>query len=158
MLKHPFAARYQEVEIKTASAVDLVVLMYDAALGALQQADDSIAAGDIAARARHLNKVSSILTELQATLNFEAGGDISHSLDRLYTYMRNRLFEANLRQDSGAVQEVSRLMSSLRAAWAEVARCENAKGHAGPEKGAISAAAKGPTAISEAEERLSVTA
>jgi flagellar protein FliS len=124
MPTNPLAARYQEVEIRTATPTELVVLMYNSAIASLQQAREFIRAGNIAGRARSLNKVSSILTELQATLNFEAGGEIARSLDRLYHYMRNRLFEAAVHQDAAAVEEVARLMAHLRPAWIEVARTE----------------------------------
>jgi len=118
------AARYREIEIRTASPTELVVLMYDSAISALQQARDFMRAGDIAGRARCLNKASSILTELQATLNLDAGGEIARSLDRLYTYMRNSLFQANARQDVSPIDEVARLMTNLRSAWIEVAKTE----------------------------------
>ena len=124
MVKDPQAARYREIEIRTATPTELVVLMYDSAISALQQARDFMHSGDIAGRARCLNKASSILTELQATLNFEAGGEIARSLDRLYAYMRNSLFEATTRQDVSPIDEVVRLMTNLRSAWIEVAKSE----------------------------------
>jgi len=67
------AHRYQEIEIKTATPLELVVLLYDAAVASLQKAQEHIAAREIAARTRCLNKASSILTELQAGLDFEVG-------------------------------------------------------------------------------------
>jgi flagellar protein FliS len=118
------AARYREIEIRTATPTELVVLLYDSAIAALQQARDFMGTGNIAGRARCLNKASSILTELQATLNFEAGGEIARSLDRLYAYMRNSLFVANARQEISPIDEVVRLMMNLRSAWIEVARAE----------------------------------
>ncbi|MBM3791099.1 MAG: flagellar export chaperone FliS [Acidobacteria bacterium] len=134
MVNSQNAACYREVEINTATPLELVVLMYDAAISSLQQAGRQLAGGgDIASRARCLNKVSSILTELQASLDFETGGEIARSLDRLYAYMRNRVFEANLHQDRGAVEEVIRLLAGLRSAWVEVVRREAKKHEAGRE-------------------------
>lgn len=118
------AHRYQEVEVKTATALELVVLLYDAAIAGLQKAQEHIASRDIANRARCLNKVSSILTELQANLNFEAGGTVAASLDRLYHYMKNRIFEATMQQDAAPLKEVAGLLSNLRSAWAQVAQNE----------------------------------
>jgi flagellar protein FliS len=124
MVESPQAARYREIEIRTATPTELVVLMYDSAISALQQTRDFMRSGNIAGRARCLNKASSILTELQATLNFEAGGEIARSLDRLYAYMRNTLFEATTRQDVSRIDEVVALMTNLRSAWIEVAKKE----------------------------------
>jgi flagellar protein FliS len=116
------AHKYQEVEVKTASATELVVLLYDAAIASLQKAQEHLAVRDIAGRVRCLNKAISILTELQANLNFEAGGEIAFSLERLYGYMKDRIFQANLHQDAAPLKEMVRLLSGLRASWAEVAR------------------------------------
>jgi flagellar protein FliS len=121
------AHRYREVEIKTATPLELVVLLYDAAIAGLQKAQEHIASRDIANRTRCLNKVSSVLTELQANLNFEAGGNVAISLDRLYRYMKDRIVQANMRQDAAPLKEVAGLLSNLRSAWAQVAQTEARK-------------------------------
>jgi flagellar protein FliS len=121
------ARRYQEVEIKTATPLELVVLLYDAAIAGLQKAQEHIASRDISNRTSCLNKVSSVLTELQANLNFEAGGDVAISLDRLYRYMKDRIVQANMRQDAAPLTEVVGLLSGLRSAWAQVAQAEAQK-------------------------------
>ena len=118
------AHRYQEIEIKTATPVELVVLLYDAAIASLQKAHEHLVSRNIQKRTRCLNKATSILTELQANLNFEKGSDISPSLDRLYQYMKGRISQANLHQDAAPLNEVVKLLSDLRAAWAEISQKE----------------------------------
>ena len=119
--------RYQEVAIRTATPIQLVLLLYDAAIANLQRAQEHIAAHDIPSRTRCINKVTSILTELQSGLEFEASEEIARSLDRLYRYMKNRLFQANLRQSAGPLKESVQLLTGLRDAWGEVARLEALK-------------------------------
>ena len=121
------ARRYQEVEIKTASPMELVLLLYDAAVANLRKAEEHMAAHNITSRTACLNKATSILTELQANLDFEIGGAMARSLDRLYRYMKNNIFQANLHQDAAPLKEVVQLMASLREAWEEVARVEMRK-------------------------------
>ena len=118
------AQRYQETEIRTASPIELVVLLYDAAISSLQKAQEHIAARNIEARTRCLNKAAAVITELQANLNFQAGGTIAPSLDRLYQYMKNSIVHANLRQETGPLVESVRLLTNLRSAWIEIARTE----------------------------------
>ncbi len=118
------AQRYQEIEIRTATPIELVVLLYDAAISNLQKAQEHIATRDIAARTRCLNKAAAVITELQANLNFQAGGTIAPSLDRLYRYMRNSIVRANLHQDAGPLTESVRLLTSLRTAWTEIAQTD----------------------------------
>ncbi len=117
-----FADRYREVAIKTANPLQLVVIMYDAAIQSLQEAVEHLKSKDISARSRSLNKTVAILTELQASLDFEVGGDIGVSLDRLYTYMKKRVFQANVEQTAEPLVEVVALLGDLRSAWCEVAR------------------------------------
>ncbi len=121
------AHRYQEVEIETASPLELVVLLYDAAIASLQKAQEHIANRDISSRTRCLNKACSIITELQASLNLKEGGTVASSLDRLYHYIKNRIFDANLHQDAAPLREVVGLLCSLRSAWVQVARSEAQK-------------------------------
>jgi len=116
------ADRYREMEIQTASPVELVALLYDAAIASLQKARAHLASRNIEKRTRCLNEASAILTELQANLDFEQGSDIAISLDRLYGYMKGRILQANLLQDAAPLTEVVNLLDDLRAAWVEVAQ------------------------------------
>jgi flagellar protein FliS len=119
--------RYQEVAIRTATPVQLVLLLYDAAIANLQQAQEHILAHDIESRTRCINKALSILTELQSSLEFEAGGEIARSLERLYQYMNKRIFQAHLNQSAAPLKEIVNLLLGLRDAWGEVARMEACK-------------------------------
>ena len=122
MLKNQSPAhRYKEVAIKTANPLQLVVILYDAAIHALQKAQEQIKRNDIANRSQSINKCASIITELQACLNFKEGGEIAHSLDRLYDYMKRRIFKANVEQNAQTLIEVLTLLENLRSAWDELA-------------------------------------
>jgi flagellar secretion chaperone FliS len=118
----PIANRYRETAIRTANPLELVVIMYEGVIQSLHEAAAHVASGNIPARARCLNRAISILTELQASLNLSEGGEIAHSLDRLYTYMKQRIFTANLEQKAEPLDETMQLLESLRVAWSEVAR------------------------------------
>ena len=121
------AHRYQEVQVRTSTPIELVVLLYDIAIANVKKAQEYLAAHDIARRTRCLNKAMSMLTGLHTSLNFETHGDIAQSLDRLYRYIRNCIFQANLHQDSRRLKEIVRLLSSLREAWLKVVQAEAQK-------------------------------
>jgi flagellar protein FliS len=126
----PLANRYREVAIKTANPIQLIVILYDGAIQALQEAREHIKKKDIANRSRCLNRSVAIISELQASLNFNVGGDIAGSLDRLYTYMKQRIFEASVEQKIEPINQILGLLDSLRAAWGEVANQSNNPGPA----------------------------
>jgi flagellar protein FliS len=124
----PLANRYREVAIKTANPIQLIVILYDGAIQSLQEAKEHIKKKDIANRSRCLNRSVAIISELQASLNFNVGGDIAGSLDRLYTYMKQRIFQASVEQKIEPINQILGLLDGLRAAWGEVARQSNNPG------------------------------
>jgi flagellar protein FliS len=119
--KPPAAHRYKETAIRTANPLELIVILYDGAIHALQQAQEHLEQGEVARRTKSVNRAMAVISELQACLNFKEGGEIAVSLDRLYTYMRDRIFAANAARDPQPIAEVVALLQNLRSAWCEVA-------------------------------------
>lgn len=125
MLAQAYARTYRSNAVLTASPGQLVLMMYDGVLKSLALARDAFEQPPenmqrIELINRHLLKAQSILSELQGTLNFDAGGDIARTLHRLYDYHNRRLFEANLKKQVAPVIEVERLVRELRDGWAEM--------------------------------------
>src|SRR5262245_22614191 len=118
---NPHASRYREVAIKTANPLQLVVLLYEGAIALLQEAQQHLRAGDISARVRCVNRAVAMISELQASLNFEQGGEIAASLDRLYTYMKAQIFKGNMNQSVEPLAEVVALLENLNSAWVQIA-------------------------------------
>ena len=70
---------------------------------------------------QQLIKTQNIITQLQATLNLDAGdGKFAQEMYRLYDYYTRRLMEANMRKEIGPVIEVERLLGEVRNAWDEM--------------------------------------
>jgi flagellar secretion chaperone FliS len=115
-----YAHRYKEVAVKTASPLQLVVMLYDAAICCAQEARQQLERKDISARSQSINKCITIITELQSCLNLKAGGEIASSLNRLYDYMKRRVFRATIDQSSEPLLEVENLLDNLRSAWVEL--------------------------------------
>jgi len=119
------------MEVKTADPFGLVLLLYKGAVQHLNLAKKHMASHDIEQRVKSLNKATAMIGELQAALDFDRGGEIAASLNRLYSYMLNRLAVANSQQDTGPIDEVLRLLSTLQSAW-EQAKIEYNGFSAGP--------------------------
>jgi flagellar secretion chaperone FliS len=117
----PFASRYLEVEVRTANPLQLVVVLYDSAVKYLQEARGHLRRGEIEGRTQAINRTLAIVSELQATLNFEEGGQVARLLESLYAYMKGRLIAANMSQEDGSLTEVISLLSTLKSAWQELA-------------------------------------
>lgn len=115
------AATYQTVQVTSRSPLELVVMLYDGAIRALGQARDAIGRRDLVAKRAAMNRAIDIVQHLQSSLDMEAGGEIAANLDALYTYVIERLLEANRRTDQAPVEEAARLLTTLREAWAQIA-------------------------------------
>jgi flagellar secretion chaperone FliS len=120
-----FAGAYHQVGAHTvvagASAHQLVAVLFDAFVAAVNRARGAIRVRDIEAKGRAIAQASRIVEEgLRAGLNLEAGGRLAADLNDLYAYIGRRLMQANLRNDEPALEECLRLVQPLRDAWAAI--------------------------------------
>jgi flagellar protein FliS len=115
------AEAYRRVTADTRSPMELVVMLYDGAIRFVGEARDAADRNDIAKRTRAVSRALAIVTELQNTLRLEDGGDVARELDRLYDYLTARLLDSNIKRDRKALDEVHRLLSTVRDGWAQAA-------------------------------------
>lgn len=121
MSRNPTLA-YREVATKVGSPVGLVVLLYDAAINSLQRALKGFEANRIEQRTADLNHALLVVGELQASLDFERGGEVARRLRRFYELARARILEANLTNSAPFVRRLLEQFISLREAWHTVER------------------------------------
>jgi len=118
-----------ETGVLAASPHKLIVMLYDGALAALNDAANGIRNRDIAVKGKSLSKAIMIIDGgLRAALDKKSVGEIAESLDALYEYMSSRLLTANVNSDLGVVEEVQRLLIELRDAWNAIADTPAASG------------------------------
>lgn len=124
MFSNPIAAYKQvdlESEVRGADPHRLIILLFDGAESAMQQALYCMEANDIPGRSNALMKaIDIILSGLSTSLNVEEGGELAHNLKALYDYMVSRLIHANVHQDAAAIREVQKLLGEISGAWREM--------------------------------------
>lgn len=131
---------YRETRIRTASQGQLVVMLYDEAVRQLDLALEIIGSGKVKPDTiERLNKAvvkaQEIVTELMASLDFDAGGEIAHNLFSLYNWFNRELLQANIAKDAIRIQAVRNMMSDLRSAWQEIAARTSAEANGRPSSG-----------------------
>jgi len=109
--------RYLESRVLSADPLELVRMLYQAAVRAVCDARRHLAAGEIRERAQAISRAVEILIELESSLDPQHGGAIATNLARLYDYMRRRLTEAHIRQADDPLREVLGLLTTLSEAW-----------------------------------------
>jgi flagellar protein FliS len=98
----------------------LIVMLFDGALERIAIAKGAIERENIEEKGQKIGRAIAIIDGLKASLDKDQGGSIAENLDDLYNYMQRRLFEANLNNDLGILNEVADLLIEVRSAWVAI--------------------------------------
>lgn len=95
----------------------LVQMLLEGALGKIAAVKGLMIRNDIAKKGELVSQAISIIVGLRSSLNKSAGGDIAENLDRLYEYMEGQLLQANIKNDTSLLDEVTALLKEVKAGW-----------------------------------------
>lgn len=98
------------------SSQELTSLLYQACIDKLEKASSAIKLQNYAEANQLLQNCNDILYRLGAGINYEAG-IIADQLEAIYSYMADRLIEANLKKSSALIEEVLQLLKMIADAW-----------------------------------------
>ena len=111
----------------------ILLMLYEGAVRFVRFARLGIEKKSAKIRGENISKVMAILTELDCALDREMESELVENLSVLYNYMIDRLTVANMKNDTGALDEVERLLLEVK---------EGFEGAAGKEDSDLSAPAK----------------
>jgi flagellar secretion chaperone FliS len=117
---------YRETDGRGATAVRLVVMLYEQAIQDLRQAAQAVEQNNVELRTNRINHALDVICLLQGTLNMERGGQVARNLARFYEALRAQLWEAQLHASQETLSQQITDLLSLREAWTEVDRAESA--------------------------------
>jgi flagellar protein FliS len=113
---------YREVATQTAPRGQLVLMLFDGALRFLNRALTGFTKDDPAefnqTISNNVIRAQDIISELNRSLNLEAGGELAVHLRRIYDYLDYRLMQSNLKKETSGIQEAIERLTALRDAWA----------------------------------------
>lgn len=110
---------YRQVQIETASPVELVIKLYDGAIRFINQARKGIETKDYGLANESFRRTQDIIDELNVTLNMDAG-EIAVNLRNLYVFIQQLLIEANVKKETDNLDNAVQLLMTLRSAWVEI--------------------------------------
>ncbi len=116
-MPNPYA-QYRQTQVQTAAPEQLVLMLYDGAVKFAAQAKEHIAVKNMEAANSALIRVQDIFSELQASINDDAG-EIAQQLSLLYDYLYRRALDANLAKDVAIIDEIVTMVRDLRSTWVE---------------------------------------
>lgn len=111
-----------ETGVDIANPHRLILMLLDGAILSLGSAAQAMREKQVAEKGKLISGAIDIISGgLQASVDVQAGGELSERLIALYDYMCQRLLYANLHNDPAAIEEVSGLLGEIRSAWEEIA-------------------------------------
>jgi flagellar protein FliS len=113
---------YQEHALDGASAVDLVVALYDGILRFLYAASAAVERGDQAGRRIAVKRALDIIIHLQARLRMDVGGRPAQVLSEFYASVFAQILQASQSASRQKFEHAIECVRNVRDAWREVAR------------------------------------
>jgi flagellar protein FliS len=113
---------YQDHLLDGASAVDLVVALYDGINRFLYAAADAVDRGDVDGRRVAVKRALNIIIHLQARLRMDIGGEPAQALSEFYASIFAQILQASQSASREKFDHVIECVRNVRDAWRQVAR------------------------------------
>ncbi|WP_041487532.1 flagellar export chaperone FliS [Acetoanaerobium sticklandii] len=115
-MNNPYA-KYKEQSVTTATPEELTLMLYNGCIKFINLAEVYIEEKDYAKSNLNIQKAQGIIQELNITLNMDY--EISQNLRQLYTFVNEKLLDANIKKDKQALFDAKEIVSDLRDTWKE---------------------------------------
>jgi len=111
---------YFESRIRSAHPIEIVTMLYQAAIDNLNAAVGHLKTGDRRARSRAVSKAQEAVHELLVALDHSVGADFTHTLASLYRFCLDRMVTGHSQQSAKPFEEALSVLSTLAVAWREI--------------------------------------
>jgi flagellar protein FliS len=113
---------YREHALDGASAIDLVVALYDGIIRFLYAATAAVERGDEDSRRAAVKRALDIIIHLQARLRMDVGGQPAKTLSEFYAAIFAQVLQASQSASKQKFEHAIDCVRNVRDAWREVAR------------------------------------
>jgi len=113
---------YREHALDGATAVDLVVALYDGIVRFLYSAIEAVERGDPEQRRTAVKRALDIIVHLQARLRMDVGGRPAQALSEFYATVFAQILQASQSASKPKFEHAIDCVKNVRDAWRQVAR------------------------------------
>ena len=110
---------YKNNSVNHASKEQLLLMLVDGAVKFSKMARQALVDKNVAESHKNLVKVQNIFTELMVGLDQNAG-EWAKQMFRVYEFIKNRLFEINMKKDLEMMDELMPVIEDIKNTWHEV--------------------------------------
>jgi len=121
---------YRQHALDGASAVDLVVALYDGIVRFLNDAMRAVDRGDADGRRYAVKRALDIIIHLQARLRMDVGGSPARALSEFYAAIFAQILQASQSASKAKFAHAIECVKDVRQAWRQVARDPGVNGGA----------------------------
>lgn len=119
MTEHNEPARaYLRNKILNASPMELIIILYEAAIASCTKARELFGPGQRSATCEALIRAQNMIRELRNSLDMTRG-EIAQGLYQLYSFMIQRLVQCNVQRKREYIDEVLHMLTELKQTWVE---------------------------------------
>jgi len=116
---------YRQHALDGASAVDMVVALYDGIVRFLYEAMRAVERGDLDGRRMAVKRALDIIIHLQARLRMDIGGEPAKALSDFYAAIFAQILHASQSASGARFSHAIDCVKNVREAWRQVARDES---------------------------------
>lgn len=117
----PLSKAYLLTKVLTASKAEVIVYLYEGAIGYLHRAVEALRDGRRGEAGQAVDRAIHIIIELSGSLNYNIGGQMALRLDSIYNHLIETLTLAMSRADSEGIESCEGILVILHGAWQQAA-------------------------------------
>lgn len=117
-LSKAYAQQYNNSKILTASPAELTLMLYEGAIKFCNIAIVAVEHRDLEKANVNIQKVGNIIDYFRQTLDMSY--PVAQDFERVYSYLSQRVLEANMKKDKEILEEVNMHLRSMHETWKEV--------------------------------------
>ena len=126
MISNQGYAAYNQNKIMTASPGELTLMLYEGAIKFCNIAIAAVEHKDVEKAHTNIQKTEHIIDYFRQTLDMKY--PVAEDFERVYSYLSQRLIEANIKKDKEILEEVNTHLRSMRDTWKEVMKRSKEQG------------------------------
>lgn len=111
-------AQYNNSKILTASPAELTLMLYEGAIKFCNIAIVAIDQKDVEKAHNNIVKTERIIDYFRQTLDMNY--EVAQDFERVYSYIGQRLTQANIKKDREILEEVNQHLRAMRDTWKQV--------------------------------------
>ena len=115
---------YMKSRILSAHPLEITAMLYDVAIGALENALRYLKDGNALARANEVSRAQEAVNELMVSLDHSVDASLTGNLASLYVYVQEQILKGHVQQSEDAFRAALAVLKPLWEGWTEIRKAE----------------------------------